>query len=254
VILEPPVPSHPLLFRPKLPEADITTIRRLSDRVNVLPVIARADTLPNERLNAIKMAVRKDLADSGIGFGIFDVDPADLPPPPTNGDQGGYSLHPKGSGSSAHNSPSSSPAPSLLRLPYALISPDVYSHSDGVPRKQSSRNELFHQYSPLPYHKPQPPKLVRGKYLRSYRWGCLDVLDPSHCDFVTLRAAIFHHMKVTISQSMNFYLPPTDQILFRRCKITLENIYLTNSRRITTYSSALRPATPYLIFLMGRCT
>ena len=72
VILEPPVTTNPLLTRPTLPQADISTIRRLSARVNVLPVIARADALTNDRLAAVKFAVRRDLAAAGIGFGIFD--------------------------------------------------------------------------------------------------------------------------------------------------------------------------------------
>ncbi|EIW81064.1 hypothetical protein CONPUDRAFT_165291, partial [Coniophora puteana RWD-64-598 SS2] len=53
VILEPPVPSHhPVLSRPTLPPQEVNIIRRLSSRVNVLPVIACADTLTNDRLAA----------------------------------------------------------------------------------------------------------------------------------------------------------------------------------------------------------
>ncbi|OBZ71217.1 Septin spn6 [Grifola frondosa] len=74
VILEPPVTTNPLLCRPTLPASDIAIIRRLSSRVNVLPVIACADTLTNDRLTAVKLAIRRDLADAGIGFGIFDLD------------------------------------------------------------------------------------------------------------------------------------------------------------------------------------
>ena len=191
-----------MLTRATLPPADITTIRRLSARVNVLPVIARADLLPNERLSAIKVAIRKDLADAGIGFGIFDIDtqysriPDDLTPSIVTDATNGFGAHPNGT-TPTHVTPPTSPVTPLLRLPYALISPDNYSHSDGVARPTLSRHELFNQYNPSsqPIH-PPGSRLTRGKYLRNYRWGSLDVLDPNHCDFVPLRNAIFHHMEV----------------------------------------------------------
>ncbi|KAK7048404.1 GTP binding protein [Favolaschia claudopus] len=198
VILDPPVTTNPLLYRPTLPLGEISTIRRLSARVNVLPVIAKADILSNDRLAAIKLAIRRDLADNGIGFGIFDVDhypggPDDLPP--------------NGALLSAANSPPASPvAPPLLRLPYALISPDVYSHSEGVqPRNIPSRADLVLQYTPSQHSPSSFMKNLRGKFVRSYRWGNVDVLDPNHSDFIPLRAAIFHHMK-TLQKYTREYL------------------------------------------------
>lgn len=196
VILEPPVTTNPLLRRPVLPQAEINIIRTLSSRVNVLPVIARADTLTNERMAAIKMAVRRDLAEAGIGFGIFDLDTH----PASNGDNKPFNSLTNGSSSSpSSSSPTSSVTSSFLRLPYALISPDCYSHSDGVNRPALPRHELVLQYTP---GRPSSPnnhstRLVRGKFIRSYRWGFLDVLDPNHSDFLALRKAIFHHMQVS---------------------------------------------------------
>lgn len=114
-------------------------------------------------------------------------------------------VQPNGSGSSANNSPPTSPAtPAILRLPYALISPDLYSHSDGVLRNHPSRHELLLQYSPS-FHQPPPSKFIRGRFLRTYRWGTLDVLDPVHSDFVPLRNAIFHHME-TLQKYTREYL------------------------------------------------
>lgn len=213
VILEPPLTTNPMLLRPTLPAAEINTIRRLSARVNVLPVIARADLLSNERLAAVKMAVRRDLAEAGIGFGIFDMDthyqhhPQDDISSKKNGDMSnGYSAHPNGSSSSNNNSPPTSPiTPPILRLPYALISPDMYSHSDGVARTMPSRHELVQQYTPSS-HYPSLSKVLRGKFIRSYRWGSLDVLDSVHSDFLPLRAAIFHHMEVSITVVKSFSL------------------------------------------------
>ncbi|KAI6147194.1 hypothetical protein BKA82DRAFT_4150613 [Pisolithus tinctorius] len=214
VILEPPVTTNPLLCRPTLPSAEINTIRRLSARVNVLPVIARADTLTNDRLLAVKTAIRRDLAEAGIGFGIFDMDMhpqyqhrkdvAESGHPVKSEIPNGYPSRTNRS-SPAHPSPPTSPTtPSYLRLPYALISPECYSHSDGVARVSPPRHELVQQYTPSP-HYPTPSKLVRGKFIRSYRWGSMDVLDPNQCDFMSLRCAIFHHME-TLQKYTREYL------------------------------------------------
>lgn len=202
-----------MLCKPALPAADIATIRRLSARVNVLPVVARADMLTNDRLAAVKMAIRRDLAEAGIGFGIFDLDTfpqypqyshndnVELTPPKFHSESpNGYANHANGASSAATSPPSTPLSPSFLRLPFALISPDIYSHSDGVSRPSPSRHELALQYTPSHPHpklKTQPhSKLAPGKYIRSYRWGFLDVMDTNHCDFVYLRGAIFHHMQV----------------------------------------------------------
>jgi hypothetical protein len=212
VILEPPLTTNPLLLRPTLPAAEINIIRRLSNRVNVLPVVARGDILSNDRLAAVKLAIRRDLAEAGIGFGIFDMDNTyqqtqdDIPLLKNGESSNGYGNHANGSSSSANNTPPTSPVtPALLRLPYALISPDMYSHSDGVARITPSRHELVQQYTPSP-HYPPVSKVLRGKFTRSYRWGQLDVLDLNHSDFLTLRAAIFHHMEVGASTLS--WLPP----------------------------------------------
>lgn len=211
VILEPPVTTNPLLApRPTLPAADIAAIRRLSGRVNVLPVIARADILSNDRLAAVKLAIRHDLANAGIGFGIFDTDqPIGQHAQDEMGGGGGrpesangYGAHGPNGGAAAasmnNSTPPTSPtSPPLLRLPYALISPDMYSHSDGVSRRLPARHELVQQYAPsTSIHYPMSSHFPRGKFVRSYRWGNLDVLDPAHTDFVPLRNAIFHHMEV----------------------------------------------------------
>jgi hypothetical protein len=118
---------------------------------------------------------------------------------------------PNGS-SSLNNTPPTSPtSPPLLRLPYALISPDMYSHSDGVTRRLPSRHELVQQYTPST-HYAMPSHFPRGKFVRAYRWGTLDVLDPNHSDFVSLRTAIFHHMDVSANLASNFVGPGSDNL------------------------------------------
>lgn len=51
--------------------AEIRVIRRLSARANVLPVIARADSLTDDTLSAVKETIRRDLKSAGLDFGVF---------------------------------------------------------------------------------------------------------------------------------------------------------------------------------------
>jgi hypothetical protein len=246
VILEPPVTTNPILCRPTLPAVEINTIRRLSARVNVLPVIARADTLTNDRLTAVKMAVRRDLAEAGIGFGIFDMDThphyqhrkdvAESGLPIKSEVVNGYGTHTTRSSPGQPSPPTSPAATSFLRLPYALISPEIYSHSDGVTRLPLSRHELVQQYTPSP-HQPCSSKLARGKFIRSYRWGSMDVLDLNQCDFLQLRHAIFHHMEV--SDTAGRSLVKVDVVMDRHCRNTPGSIFSTNSGMRFSFSTIL---------------
>ncbi|KAI0036459.1 hypothetical protein K488DRAFT_11043, partial [Vararia minispora EC-137] len=193
-IFDPPSPTSPRLARPTLPPSEVDVIRLLSTRCNVLPVVARADTVTTERLAAIKSAVRRDLAGSGIGFGIFDLDGQHPGPDPN------------GSAASSSSSPTSPVAPHMLRLPYALISPECYSHGDGVSRPAPPRHELLQQYTPSASSSRLAPRLVRGRFVRSYRWGAIDVLDHTHCDFMPLRHAIFLHMDTLQKYTRDYLL------------------------------------------------
>jgi hypothetical protein len=60
--------SAPLTMSP----AEIRVIRRLSARSNVLPVIARSDSLTDEKLLAVKNAVRRSLREADLDFGAFE--------------------------------------------------------------------------------------------------------------------------------------------------------------------------------------
>lgn len=50
---------------------DLKIIRRLSQRVNVLPIIAQSDTLTDEKLSQVKTIIRKELARTKVGFSVF---------------------------------------------------------------------------------------------------------------------------------------------------------------------------------------
>ncbi|KAG1885170.1 hypothetical protein F4604DRAFT_1730068 [Suillus subluteus] len=53
--------------------AELRVIRRLSARVNVLPVIAHADSLTDDTLSLVKAAVHRDLESAGLDFGVFST-------------------------------------------------------------------------------------------------------------------------------------------------------------------------------------
>ncbi|KAJ7789325.1 septin family protein [Mycena olivaceomarginata] len=42
-----------------------------------------------------------------------------------------------------------------------------------------------------------PPDDLKGVFIRKFRWGTVDVLDPTHCDFAALRTAVLStHLKI----------------------------------------------------------
>lgn len=254
--------------------AELRVIRRLTARANVLPVIARADSLTDERLTAVKLAVRRELRDAGLDFGVFG--PPDFDQSPA---QNGHGIHmapvgesdvdPAGDGrksrtviklrpnrrSSARRSRSRSrlehsdaddeplsldndsiasvrfSAQIVARmdlsdlLPFALIAPEQvpkrsfkelrmssYSEStgtdtdspvvspseDGHDRPQSgSQSSSSRPPKSVPPYTEGPPADLKGMFLRKFRWGTVDVLDPNHCDFAALRTAVLStHMKM----------------------------------------------------------
>lgn len=102
-------------------------------------------------------------------------------------------------------------------LPFALIAPEG-SKRRKRPVSEDS-HELVSPFTPaqspdddtipptpvsvhsarLPYLQG-PPDDLKGIFVRKFRWGTVDVLDPNHCDFAALRTAVLStHLKVCIS-------------------------------------------------------
>ena len=300
---------------------DIRIIRRLSARANVLPVIARADSLTDGKLAAIKKVVRRDLRAANLDFGVFGP-VADDPKSPSDERQNGHS-HTNSSTGSEHSNGTSNgngngngnappkeeekteeePAeeertsrpviklrptrlarrPSRSRsrleitdvslaedpsadmindtesvasrrfsahivaktdlsanLPFALITPEhvrkkrtpkgvvspssasanghVAESKDGHASNRDSMiapSEDGHAFSiaqssvmsPVSPSTPTslrhfpylqgPPADLKGVFVRKFRWGTVDVLNPEHCDFAALRTAVMStHIKV----------------------------------------------------------
>ena len=102
-------------------------------------------------------------------------------------------------------------------MPFALIAPEPSKrrrrplYSDGVSTTTSQQpSEDDHSQSidvpptpmstystrTLPYLQG-PPDDLKGVFVRKFRWGKIDVLDPNHCDFAALRTAVLStHLKV----------------------------------------------------------
>jgi hypothetical protein len=270
--------------------SELRVIKRLGQRVNVLPVIGCADSLTDERLSAVKEAVRSELVATGLDFGVFgppkfDQDPAqnghsievNLPkanarPESSDTDDAeeeederksrgvirlkisrglastfrrsrsrtrrdtGYSYTGDSDGTQNGVCPPEEDSVANVRfsashfhkmdlsdiLPFALISPE--STPERVVSRPSRRYTAYSQMerensgsdygeeisrgptSPvngdggaqanLPYL-DGPPADLRGVFVRKFRWGTIDVLNPDHCDFAALRTAVLStHMMV----------------------------------------------------------
>jgi len=185
--------------RATVPTAELNVIRRLSEYVTVLPVVAKADTLTIERLDTVKRAIRRDLIEAGISFAPFESQNT------------GTTVFP--------STPPPDPAVPAPLLPYAVMIPDRYHHGDGVLRSGTSARPTNQQYMAryqeiLPVEKDAPssvggPFVQRQDLTRTYRWGVVNILDPSCSDFLALRDAILGpHVQVT-KRAYRFRAPVT---------------------------------------------
>ncbi|KAF8627466.1 hypothetical protein AX17_006278 [Amanita inopinata Kibby_2008] len=272
-----------------LSPVEIKVIRRLAERANVLPVIARADSLTDDKLQALKAAIRKDLSAAGLGFGVFGPADAVFPCPTkeaespgldddnsadeTNGNANGYNageeteteedeerksrpvikLRAQRLGrvksrsrsrrelsqvAESHHRPTSPDTSDLESvanvrfsaqvvakldlnslMPFAIVTPEANlrrrrqalnggqsaspsvadpsedGHApsvDAIP--QSPVSLISSKHMPLPLG---PPEDLKGVFVRKFRWGMIDALDPNHCDFSALRTAVLStHMKL----------------------------------------------------------
>jgi hypothetical protein len=262
-----------------------------------MPVIAHADSLTDEKLRAVKNAVRTGLAEAGLDFGIFGP-PQEATSPVVkgktnfaNGNGNGHGvepveesdeeeeeeerparpvikLRPKRHGRHVSRSRSRrdlqaadednvhSPDPAeesvanirfsanvvakadlTALMPFALIAPEPnrrrqrqLSSSDSafpttpVPPSEDGHPPSIHtqpsiRSSKHAYPPPGPPEDLKGVFIRKFRWGTVDVLDPSHCDFAALRTAVLStHLKLlkTHTKEVLYEKYRTEKLLARR--------------------------------------
>jgi hypothetical protein len=273
--------------------AELRVIRRLAERVNVLPVVGRADSLTDDKLRAVKATVKRELYEANLGFGLFAPEPAKFSEPSLSRDNGvstaGGEFIPAANGHAdtssaitgassesdsddgthasrpiirlrtgrqsapprrsrsrsrlelsedAHGPLSPDPldhdsvanvrfsAPTVARsdlsplLPFAIIAPEKYRWNRLKPEAEARNRDAMSENvrsrnpssdspitpagkSPSLLHAPSPPEALKGVFVRRFRWGMVDVLDPTHCDFAALRTAVLStHMKVTTLWSL----------------------------------------------------
>ncbi len=286
--------------------AELRVIKRLSARSNILPVIAHADSLTDDKLTAVKEAVRTGLAEAGLDFGVFSPPrrkkdtTAETPrrrthfkmatEPNGNGHVSEESedddeeeaeeaeegeerksrpvikLRPSRHNSGRHLSRSRSRrdlsvaadddrrpiSPDMndresvanVRfsahlvaktdltsiMPFALIAPTPGRHRhrasdhealNTAPSSPAPPSEDGHAppsvdsaaapQTPASVHSGRntmvflqgPPEDLKGVFVRKFRWGTVDVLDPAHCDFSALRTTVLStHLKVRVCSLM----------------------------------------------------
>jgi Septin family protein len=274
--------------------AELRVIRRLSARSNVLPVIAHTDSLTDEKLLAVKNAVRTGLQEAGLDFGVFGPSKKKIGETirkqvqivTTNGHGNGHDgeietelveeseeedegeerqprpvikLRPSRHSTAARNlsrsrsrrdlsdaagdarrplSPDPTDRESVANvrfsahiiaktdlsnlMPFALIAPEASKRRlrpvstdsqilSTAPSSPALPSEDGHAPSmdmtpptPVSTHSTRnlaylqgPPDDLKGVFIRKFRWGTVDVLDPNHCDFAALRTAVLStHLKV----------------------------------------------------------
>nr|GAT60217.1 septin family p-loop GTPase [Mycena chlorophos] len=287
--------------------ADIRVLRRLAARVNVLPVVARADSLTDDKLLAVKLAIRTGLSDAGLDFGVFSppksvIDAAETPKrkttfaEPRNGHVNGNGNGHAGSGDEEgedeerqsrpviklkprntrglsrsrsrrdlsvaaddERRPISPDEESLANvrfsahivakpdletdMPFALIAPEGGKHGSRrlsvamttAPSSPLQQSEDGHAVvstedaiPPTPgsvvsnrglAYLEGPPENLRGLFIRKFRWGTVDVLDPAHCDYSALRTAVLStHLKVLKNHTKEVLYEKyrTEKLLARR--------------------------------------
>lgn len=118
-------------------------MKKLHDRVNLIPVIAKADTMTPDEIRNFKANVLNLINDHSIQIYEFpDIDDDEL-----------------------ENNRSNSALKS--KIPFAIVGSNTIIEKDG--------------------------KNFRG---RQYPWGCVNVDDLSHCDFMALRTMLIKtHMQ-----------------------------------------------------------
>ncbi|KAI8594926.1 Septin-domain-containing protein [Dissophora ornata] len=172
-----------------LSDADVRILKRLGTRVNLIPVIARADTLTRAQTKRMKQAILKDAAQNQIQFFQF-LSPklAKRLLAQQQGDEEGYrKKNNKGTGEDGEEEDNEEEEeeeeeedededdwdPEFLEekanlqslVPFSLIAQE----EDGVEIRDAKG------------------KLIQG---REFPWGVLNCLDSKHCDLESLRSAL----------------------------------------------------------------
>lgn len=199
----------------------MNVIKQLSKRVNVIPIIARADELTITQLESVKSALRK-LSDDGLV-----MDPMSFTQAGSSADEGYRSI-----GRLVVGGPQSSDSEAEDTEPQTPITPVIRSRSNSVHNLQiRRRNKRFSEIAIKPsaedissifpvsiiapesfdasYEEPQGGsqdermKISTPRYTRRFRYGTMDVENEDHCEFVGLKTVLFSTGWKTLTEMTN---------------------------------------------------
>lgn len=167
---------------------DLRILRRLSQRVNVIPILPMADTLTTRQLAACREKIRQDLQHHDIDifqlgddlFGEGDDEDEDEDEDDSQDDA-------DESSKTEQDDNGQGPTAVSSHVPFVLIAPEP-------PLDTAPIDESITPTRPLS-PPASPPKLTHkdkesATYTRSYPWGTLDCLNPDHTDFKLLQRVL----------------------------------------------------------------
>ncbi|RUS15023.1 Septin-domain-containing protein [Jimgerdemannia flammicorona] len=194
--------------------SDIRVLKKLTTRVNVIPVVAKADQLTISQRNSIKKAIFHDIFEQHkiriYGFPEDDSDPSSTSAAAKDESDSDDDLvgRPRTSGTDAtrpRTSGTDATRPRTSGTDYTNADADsddedAASDMDDITvlRKIMPFSVISYEEDPegLPVEIVDPATGERLKG-RQYPWGIVDVLDPNHCDFATLRGVLLTtHRKI----------------------------------------------------------
>ncbi|GAA5993924.1 hypothetical protein JCM11641_005396 [Rhodosporidiobolus odoratus] len=257
----------------RMGEADLLAMKRLSERVNIVPVIARADTLTIHALSLAKRGMLNSLSTSsptstnllttffGTSYTSSSDSTASTPLPaspisPTrpfldvdNQQDGGGRDSPEVVHLRQSRPVSRAPSRALSHrarrrrtLTATTASGEESEEAEGELVGERFGDEELRSRWPFALVSPHwdaldAPSEVKGQVkrergkglVREYRHGCVDVLNPDHCDFLPLVQLLFGDRMERFKSltRLEFYEP------FRTSRLLSLQQARTPSRRIT---------------------
>lgn len=154
-----------------LQQHELQTIIRLAKRVNILPVIAHADSLTDHTLRLAKDAILSDLANIGFKFEILGLNERASTPD-----------------SNAHLSDFDEENNQNHSTKLIKIRHRVKSFTPSVPSTDGSNPVNL---DPVPYAIVIPERFDKPATTRKFRWGTVNVLDDEHTDYNALYDVLF---------------------------------------------------------------
>ncbi|TIB72043.1 hypothetical protein E3Q16_01930 [Wallemia mellicola] len=148
---------------------ELQTIISLAKRVNILPVIAHADSLTDNTLRLAKDGILSDLANIGFKFEILGLNERASTPD-----------------SNAHLSDlddDHNNSTKLIKIRHRAKS--------ATPSVASTDNSHMTNLDPVPYAIVIPERFDKPSTTRNFRWGVVDVLDNQHTDYNALYDVLF---------------------------------------------------------------